>query len=502
MPTLKTANPQISVRLYKTISRETVDGQIAVSARYRGKAEFIELTPFLGDGASVRTSKSVREPAGGFVVTFADKANSTSGMLESVYGLVEPMDVVEIRMWGGTGVHTAGELPVVMRGFVSEITRGQAMSDSGQPVRTVAITGQDYGKLWQTYQVIYLAAYAEGKPLLTNFQLFELFGVGVTTGMKAGEFVRTMVEKVINPHLKGLMPENSKELMKKIQTGKSIAVKHGVVNNSYQQAQGSIYDILKFHGDVGVWNELYLEDREDGVHVVYRPIPALKLSGSGATGRETIQDDAPKPTFVPVPASLVKSLTPSRGDAQVVNFFWVNNSSFDLIDDGQRKLMSIPSNDSSVSLKDYPNTAVRYYGARPMFAQTQQWDDALPVTGSGQDQTEQDKRTPKLEAWLDRRRRLMAEMNKDNVVLERGSATIKGGIMRPGSDRDLMKAGDYALFQFGGLEWVAYVTQVDHEWIPFQGYTQTLHFERGEGFVTRARTNASPYLVEQSTGGL
>ena len=151
MPKFTPASPLLQVRLYKTISRKTVDGQAAVSARYEGKDEFIDLVPFMQSGSMVRTSKSVREPAGGFSITFADQAQHSgavgSGLaLESVYGLVEPMDIVEIRMWGGVG-SMPDKAPIIMRGFVSEIQRQQAVGENGQPQRQVVVTDQDYGKI-------------------------------------------------------------------------------------------------------------------------------------------------------------------------------------------------------------------------------------------------------------------------------------------------------------------------------------------------------------------
>jgi len=514
MPQAITASPQISLRLYKTISRTTIDGQSAVSARYQGKDEYIDLSPFLNQGSSVRTSKSVREPAGGFSITFADKPQSSwqgdfSAMvglpgtteLESIYGLVEPMDLIEIRMWGGVGPAPT-EYPIIMRGYVSAIHRGQAMTESGQPQRSVTITGQDYGKIWQMFQVIHLAAYAERQALLTNFSLWEMFGVTAVNAMKASEFVRKMVDKVINPHMDGFMPKNTK-MPRKIDTGDSISVKHGVVNNSYQAMQGSIYDILKFHGDVGVWNELYTEDREDGVHCVYRAIPALHLSlPKGAKDRK-IQDDAPDPIYCEIEDHLIKSVAISRSDANVANFYWVNNSRFDLIDDMQRKLASIPADDGKVSLKEYPNTAVKYYGVRPMYAETQQGDDGITNYNSGLPEKEQDARSKQQESWLDRRRRHMLEMNRDNVVLERGSAAVKGGLMRP-DGKEVMKAGDYARFKTGRITWDAYVVQIDHEFLPFQSYTETLTFERGENFATRTSKEAglsAPWLAEQTRRG-
>lgn len=505
MAKLQQSSPVLSVRLFKTISRTTIDGKTAVSTRYQGKDESIDLLPFMQPGSSVRTSKSVREPAGGFVLTFADQPQKSIGsasvVLESVYGLVEPMDVVEIRAWGGVGERPT-ELPIVMRGFVSEVQRQQAVGEGGIPQRQVVVSGQDYGKIWQTFQVIYLASYAEGKALLTSFNMWDLYGIKVRTTMPASEFVRRMMKEIINPHIAGFMPKNS-SMPKEIKSDESISVKHGVVNNSYQQQQGAIYDILRFHGDVGYWNELYTEDRNNGVYCVYRASPALKFASTKAANRK-IQDDSPDPIYVPVRDEVVQSISTSRSDASVANFYWVNNSKFDLIDDVQRKLSAISSNSSSVSLKEYPNTAVKYYGVRAMYAETQQGEDTISDMTPGKDADQQEARSVKMESWISRRRRTLMEMNQDNVVLERGVAKVKGGLMRP-DGKELMKAGDYARFQFGTFEWDAYVVQIDHEFVPWSNYTCSLTFERGEGFANRIIQESggmqSPWLAEQATRG-
>lgn len=505
------ATPRCSVWLFKTIDRHTIDGQSGVSARYQGKDPYIDLTPFLGDGSSIRTSKSVREPAGGFSVAFMDAAQqdwassySPPGYqsLESIYGLVEPMDIIEIRMWSGVGSVAPDRLyPIVMRGFVSEVQRSQAMGQDGRPQRMVTITGQDYGKIWQTFQVLHLAAYTEGKSLLSSFNLTELFGLGAVAAIPAGEFVREMVEKIINPHLAGFLPDTLPEdIPKRIETGESISVQHGAVSQSFQSMQGSVWDIMKLHGDVGVWNELYVEDREDGVHCVYRAIPALHLTAPEGTGDRKIQDDAPEPVFVELPDNDIVSLSVARSDATIANFYWVNNSRFDLVDEMQRKLSALAEDSPTVSTREYPNTAVKYYGVRPMYAETQQGEDTITNMHSGLPEKEQEERSKKEEAWIERRRRHMMEMNKDNVVFERGTLKVKGGIMRPGG-QETMKAGDYVRLVMGRMIWDAYVVQIDHEFVPFQGYTQTLVFERGEGFALRTAMegqSSSPWLVEQS----
>ena len=307
---------------------------------------------------------------------------------------------------------------------------------------------------------------------------------------------------VINPFLANLMPEHT-DMPREIQTGDSISVKHGKIGNAPQNEQGSIYDILKRHGDVGIWNELYVEDREDGVHCVYRPVPAMHLTKPDGAKSRLIQGDAVEPPFVAVLDEIVSSVSVARSDAGVANFYWVNNTKYDLIDEMTRKLMSIPSSDKRAVLKDYPNSAAKYYGTRPMYAETMQSDDNITYDGSGLAPDAQGKRTTQQESWVMNRLRIMSEMNKDNVVFERGSARVKGGLMRP-DGKESMKAGDYALFKLGRLEWQAYVVQIDHEFSPMQSYTQTLMFERGEGFVARTKMEGgiqSPWLAEQATRG-
>lgn len=499
MPYATDATPGIEVRLYKTISRSTMDGRFAVSGRYQGKDEFIDLVPFLNPGSSVRTTKSVRQPSGAFSISFADQPHTAwnDGTLESLYGLIEPMDVIEIRMWGGVGPKPR-ELPIVMRGFVSTISRQRVIGDDGQPQRAVVVAGQDFGKIWQTYQVLYMPAYGQGVPLLTGFNLWELLGVGAVNTMPAAEFVRKMVSDVINPHLAGMMPETYGKVPRQITIGDGVTVAHGVINNNYQNAQGSIYEILRFYGDVGVWNELYTEDREDGVHLVYRPIPAYLLSMPESRATAKIQDDAPTPPIALIRDHEIKSIQEARTDANVANFFWVNNSKFDLIDDIVRKQFGLAEGGANVSLKDYPNSAVKYYGVRPMYAETQQGGDGIQNMASNLERAEHEARSTQQQAWIDERRRIMAEMNKDNVVYESGAAVVKGGIERHGKPGDLLKAGDYALFIEGNITHQAYVHQVDHEFLPFAGYTETVQFDRGEGFAMRASMEGSPWLSEQA----
>lgn len=92
----------------------------------------------------------------------------------------------------------------------------------------------------------------------------------------------------------------------------------------------------------------------------------------------------------------------------------------------------------------------------------------------------------------------MVEMNRDNVVLEQGSITIKGGIMRP-DGKEHLKAGDYINVKRGRIEFKAYVISITDEMVPYEGYTAHITFERSTGFISRAASGGAPWLIEQAS---
>src|SRR5437868_3038552 len=120
---IRLRSPTISLMLKKTVGRSKIDGTVAVSNRFAGQRREIDLTPFC-DQLPITVSKSVRDPAGSFAITLVDRVN-VDGQ-DTVYGLIEPMDLIEIRM-AGDGFKYGGSAPVLMRGFVSEVRRSQAM---------------------------------------------------------------------------------------------------------------------------------------------------------------------------------------------------------------------------------------------------------------------------------------------------------------------------------------------------------------------------------------
>ncbi|EJG5414276.1 hypothetical protein NAD41_000877 [Salmonella enterica] len=504
MPVSRFATPRISVRLYKSIMRTTSDEGLSVSERYAGKEAFIDLTPFLGDGSSVTTTKGVRQPAGAFSITFADRPNvagSSMGpavldaSLETIYGLVEPMDIVEIRMWGGEG-RCPNPMPIKMRGFVSSITRRRTMAANGQPQRTVVISGQDYGKVLQTYQILFLPGYVGTSPLLTGYNMYELFGDQQRNTITAADFLKVMIEKVINPMLNTLIPPNSPMPR---QITPDVQGVEGMLNNSYSNTEGSVLDLLNQHLDIGIWNELFIEDREDGVYLVLRPVPAYDLQ----TGNST------QPLQVPavigtIPDNDIVQLEQSRDDENVYNFYWVTANRFDLVDDMTRRLEAFSStpgkHDPTVDMMDYSNSRYDYYGTRPLYADATLAPPDVTNMSGGLQPDAQESRAGDIVSWITDRRKVLNLNNKDNVVLEQGSMQVKGGPTRPAST-ELLRAGDYVEVLDGVTSWMGYAFEISDNFAPYQSYSTSIRFDRGTGFAARVSESSghSPWLSDQAT---
>jgi len=477
--------PDVQVWLHKTVQRKTTNGKDAVSQRFTGSAERlkIDLRPFLGEGSQVQTQKSVRDPAGGFAITLVDKPDGDAGSFESLYGLIEPMDMIEIRARHGTPTDPQ-KAPIVMRGFVSDVQRVESAGGDGRPARGVMVSGQDYGKIWQIIQINYLAGYLVGKSYISGFPLFEQYGIPTTT-MSPAEFVRQVLDKIINPYLKELMPEDTTLLPRTV--GADITVADATVSPGIQTHQGTIYEMLRFYGDVGPWNELFMDDREDTVFAVYRPNPYLKTDGTG----EKIQSEAPDPVYVDVPITDVVQINVSRGDSNVANFYWVSNQRFNLVADVYQRQAAVAAGGTNVDLSAYANSNVKLYGIRMMQMETQQGGPSMSTHNTGGASADVDKLGSAAASWMDRRRQIVVDSNRDNIVLEHGTMRMRGN--------EAIKAGTYIRLTRGSLVSTYYVVQVSHDFTPFQAFTTTVQVERGTGFIERIKSSGSPYWQERTT---
>lgn len=508
---IPTYDPRISVVLKKNIRREFVaggdglGGTVPASARYKAADRVIDLTPYLGEAGGVSVRKSVREPAGGFTINLADRMfNGNTAQMESLYGLIEPMDMIEIRIARRPSDYRT--LPIVMRGFVSSVRRTQVVGNDGQPSRAVQIAGQDYGKLWQIIQIRYFANYVMGQNLLTFMKFAQNYGVNSGQEFEPAEFIGEVMTKVFNKFT-GIMrrngdadgPEDPSSPVSDVDIF-DMTVADGKVSpygvNSWQG--GTLYQMMTNFGDVGPWNELFIEDREDGPALVYRPTPFKQPDG------KFIQEPGPLVnveggtadgvgirTFEMTDADLVADNT-GRSDANLANYYVVDNANYNLVTGGILGIQAAQGREETFFIEDYRNCAPWLYGIRIMQDQTQQG-----IRVDGKDEAALGRGKGELVEWLNQRREILVKNNRDNVVFEDGSLTLKGD--------ERLKAGSYLTMKRGTLTTEYYVPAVEYSYLPFRPFTMTAQVERGTGFIARAqrgRGKQSPYLAEISANGV
>ena len=515
--------PKISVTLLKNVTRDYVAGgdglgsEAPASGRFKGVQNRIDLTPFLGESGGVRTSKGTRDPAGSFTVTLADKMfNGDSEQMESLYGLIEPLDIIEIRMAHAPTspdvvVQYQGlpeQLPIIMRGFVTSPRRVESMDPSGKPQRSVSITGMDYGKLWQIIQIRYLANYVLGQELLTTLKFAQNYGVNSNVDFTPNQFIYQVVQNVMNDFITNMRTNSGMGVNEQGDSNspvRNIDVFDLTVPDARVSAfgansfsGGTLYQLLCHYGDVGPWNELYMEDREDGVAIVYRPNPFYtpgndlvnppgdlyqpeqgQAEGLGIVTIDITDDD-------------VVLMNMGRSDANLANYYWVDNPSYSLIQGETMRLQAAGLNPETYFIQNYRNSAPWLYGLRMMQVTTNQG-------GRFDSQQEQELLAGKgaLQSWLDERRGILVANNRDNVVFENGIMTLKGN--------ERIKAGMYLRLTRGSMVAYYYVSRVEHSFMPYRAFITTATVERGTGFIERAKRGnglQSPYLSELNGAGV
>lgn len=508
--------PEFRVMLYKTMARRMVTGSdgrnVPSSERFSGGSRVIDLTPFFGDGSSLETSKSVRQPAGQWAMVVVDQVEASK--LDSLYGLVEPMDVIEIRMRHRPDPAATGMAPpVVMRGFVSSVRRSMSMGADGRPARAVTISGADYGKVLEMIQIRYLPNYVIGQNLLTVLGAFVNYGIEAKPNQYGNDFVRQIVDKVINPFLYDIAgfsvsPDTCKlSYLQQIEYEATASA--GTISAfGAQSAQGTLWDVLRGFLDVGPWTELFVEDRPDvmddpnrpgGVVLVYRNNPCKDLD----TGRGYIMPLPIKPDSLEIGDESVMSLEIGRSDANVANYFQVNMPRMGLIDAGAMSLAGQSSDPNSFYLANYENATPKLYGLRFMEADTQMGGADSLGRADGQSAEVVKREQGKSKLWIEERRAQLMAQNKDNVVFEDGSITLMGQCsLRPGMHLRVRHGKPGQALQ--PFTWECYVVAVQHRMVPYQGFVTVATFERGTMFAEHIRRGAgldSAYLAEWNQGG-
>lgn len=464
--------PGVSVKLLKLIARK--DG---VASRYAAAERDVDLTPYLGDTGVVRTLKSIYEPAGGFSVSFHDIVDQQSS--DTLYALIEPMDMIEIRMARHQEDYAGQQFPLVMRGFVSTIQRVETMSQDGTPQRLVIVQGQDFGKLWKISQVWFEIAVRTELPMLTQFQLQAALGLEPRL-MGIADFMTTLTTGVINPKIDKLAAFANRQI-KQFQVDATVT-EGQIIPQQMAGYQGDLWGLATEYAD-RPWNELFADyDEDENPLLVFRPTPFKDISGN------LIMPGASDPGSIAMDIDAVVNLDVMRTDARVANFFWsppgglTLDTSFNL---------NVASLQSGAQLDfEYQNDSPILYGERKMEVPTRLIPTDVTTLPTKLPVNQRPNGLNSYIQWNLARADQLKAMNRDNAVWESGTALVRGD--------ETLRIGRYLQLTRGDLTSEYYLTQVAQTFAPFRSWTANLTLERGTGFLVRNKYTGAPYWAERA----
>lgn len=463
----------------------------------------IDVTPFLGDGGYVSTTKDLYAPKGRWEVVVPDKPlrDASGSVLDSLYGKIAPMDRAEIRLARNAHEYPWGQPPVVMRGFVRSIMREESISDDGRPQRVVRISGDDYGAIGEIIKVSLIHLAGLGQSLLPVIRLDEMGIEGVI--VSAHELGQVLLN-AMNDQLQDMTVETGDiEQIKEISYDGQ--VKTGFVHASkLTTTYGTTWKVFFDQADTP-WNELFIEDRDptlgddrSGPTLVYRPTPWKTLDGAfiANTGQTidsakvrsiTEQADGGQPEF-----SLVRAANYQRSDDQVNNIYWVIAAGLEF---NENKALShaLEKRDETVQFVDYEACDVDIYGPRVMTLTTVQFPSAeamrdIHTSSPG----ELAANTASLSDWAKLRRRWLSDANLDNVNRDDGTLVVRGN--------EKLRIGSYYQITRGQFACDHYLTQVSHTFVPGREFFTHVSFIRSNNYYLRSKSQNSPFLLEGRAG--
>ena len=490
---VKVYQPQIRLWLWKT--------RLISPVATGGKP--IDLTGYLGDNSTVTVTRSVRDACGTFIIRFADQPNRT--YKQSIYKLVEPMDMVIIRMthdpvapgsspddplnqYGG-GTH----IPLIMRGMVTNVQRNETMTDNG-PQRWVTITGQDQMKILQVYRINYLWGTDTGIWTEMDFRFAHVFApVLYRKNKNANEFLDAVLTDMINPFIAKMadlnkVDDNNMPVLQPWMGDFSLPAADNVCPDPLSRFDDvTLYDALKSVLDVGLFNELYIEEDDENTYLVARPMPFKDLYGNFIQGTALNLD---------IPSKDVVSIEVTRSDAESCNYFWITSLYDKKYNLDQRAAAYAGGGSLDWITKNYINSDERIMSVRKMempiemtpFVVTD--GDALPapdVISQGIDFIK----------WLRDKRIAMANMNKNEMVFEKGTLRLRGN--------HNIKAGMYLSIMRGPLQIFngeVYAHTITHEYDVMNGFFTIVRFDRGTSFINMCWGNEVTYIDELEEGAV
>jgi hypothetical protein len=481
-PGAKTYRPSVNLLVGKNVYRD--EGGAVSSSGYEGAGAWDDLSRYLGDGGSVSISKSIYKPCGSFVITIPDAAVSPlfgGRPVDSLHALLEPVDGMDIYLARNQHEYAGGLPPIMMRGFVRDVVRQESITN-GRPHRVTTITGQDYGACFDFLRLCMVAPGLLGIP--DRFKA--LFGLGMMPGpMPIQEFYEQFVE-LANIYLDGLWEQGGWTVPLEFDCQVTDGLIPMIGLNAHE---GPFWGLMLREMD-SPWNELFIEEREDAPYLVYRPTPWKGLDGAyieNVSGPVTAYTAS-------IDIADITSLVTHRGDYDAGNLFYTDNPV--AIQSGlqAQALAAAATGEAAAIVQDdgYQNNDRNIYGDRLIRTSFRQWPNNTienPITAN---KSHWESNGTSFMDWWKQRTNWLRLANRDNVVFESGSMTVKGS--------EHIRPGMYLQVNRGSFQWECYVTSVQHTFVPFGPYTTAVEFIRGTGFNERLQSGASPYLREGKRG--
>lgn len=446
----------------------------------------------MGENTTVTVSKSLYDPAGEFQIAIPDKPielriSSEAGeritKRDSLYGFLEPMDRIEIRM--NRDQLTTGDMPVVLRGFVRGIGREEAMSPDGKPIRSVVISGHDCGCAFTILQVDVITAIQEGKwPYGANL----LSAWGALTRTTGGPEMNAA--KLPLPQFVKLCADTVEPILDQVGLRFDVDTDFAPDNEevspmSLPSFEGPMWNLLSRMVD-RPWNEVFVREGPVWPEVVCRRTPWVVPRWSGDNPNENYEITAERVDALgsrmrEIDMEEVIELRAHRDDSEVVTVVMVRSAAAHPFENQ----FALTLRDSVI---DNPNNSSAMFGWRAA-----QMESMLSSNGAPQGNPEARfiELNKTLNTFLIQRREWLKAMWSRNADLENGSLQIRG--------RSTIHVGDYIHVRRGmgsGVDWVAYVTRVTHQYMPFNKYITTLEYIRSTQYLRRSAAD-NPWDTER-----
>ena len=488
---MKVYLPLINVTIWKINNRTSIgsgfDGtEIPVSSRMSNRLK-MDITANLDENSFVTTTRSVRGEVGSFSIRIADRIFEGN---DSLYGMVEPMDLVEIRMTHDY-VESGQDIPIIMRGLVSSVSRSEAVDNQGRPQRYVVISGHDQLKLMHMLRVNYYFLTETGQWFLDEFATFHHYAPdGVVKNSSVSDFMGGLVKSMVDKYIADINSLNPSITAKKIAPwGFDVSV-DGVVSAAAISSvhDDSLYNLVKMVLDIGPYNEMYIDDMEEATWLIVRKIPFRDVEGTPIQGDTESMD---------IHSQDIVSEDVHRSDENVCNYFWAQNNKWGLQFAMDQRAAAAYGSTQEFVRYSYVNCLDKLYGKKKLELDSQLGPPT--ETGGRSLITESDvlhitpfhKQREDFGGWLAERRHLLAAMNQDNVIFEQGTLRLRGN--------HFIKPGMYLVLYRGPTQvrrGMVYAHTVTHEYNTFVGYFTTIKFDRGTTFIERLQRTRTPYTEE------